>query len=312
MKVDRRWDPCVAHTGDDVDEFLNHYLADPGRKFLLIAGAGFDPRSLVVASKLANHATNLRALLVKENRPNPSTEQLKRAEENTRSVSNAIPQLELLPVKIFGPDGAVVGGRTIIGSLRRQSFHDVTDIFVDISALSVGTSFPIIRYFVERFGDGQESANLHLFVTHDPQLDAGIRSIPSDTPGYVHGFKGRSTLFDTGSSAKLWLPQLAVGRRGVLAKLHDFVGPHDTCPILPFPASDPRLGDKLAEEYLTEFESTWLVDTRNLVYADEGDPLDLYRTILTLEDRRRPVFACGFQLFWQDFSGNSGTPREQS
>lgn len=291
MKGKRRWDPCVAHVRADVDKFLNCYMEDTGRKVLLVAGAGFDPRSLVVATKLANHATDLRALLINEIRPSPSREQLKRAEENARSLSNAITRSELLPVDIFESDGAVVGGRTIISALRRQSFGGVTDVIVDISALSVGTSFPLIRYFVESLGGGQKSANLHLFVTHDPQVDARIRSIPSDTPSYVHGFKGGSTLFDAGSAAKLWLPQLAVGRRGILAKLHDFIEPHDTCPILPFPASDPRLGDMLAEEYLTELESTWLVDTRNLVYADEGDPLDLYRTILTLEDRRRPVFA---------------------
>ena len=67
--------------------------------------------------------------------------------------------------------------------------------------------------------------------------------------------------------------------------------PHDTCPILPFPASNPRLGDTLAEEYLTELEDTWSVDTRNIVYTDEGDPLDLYRTILRLDALRQPVFA---------------------
>ena len=32
------------------------------------------------------------------------------------------------------------------------------------------------------------------------------------------------------------------------------------------------------------------VDTRNIVYAHEGDPLDLYRTILRLDDLRKPVF----------------------
>jgi hypothetical protein len=72
--------------------------------------------------------------------------------------------------------------------------------------------------------------------------------------------------------------------------LHSFVDPHDTCPILPFPASNPRLGDELATEFLAEFENAWSVDTRNIVYATEDDPLDLYRTILKLDDLRRPVF----------------------
>jgi hypothetical protein len=73
--------------------------------------------------------------------------------------------------------------------------------------------------------------------------------------------------------------------------LYDIVEPRDTSPILPFPASDPRLGDALAAEYLTELETTWSVDTRNVVYAGEGDPVDLYRTILRPDDRRQPVFA---------------------
>ena len=100
----------------------------------------------------------------------------------------------------------------------------------------------------------------------------------------MHGFKGGSTLDGTTKAAKLWLPQLAAGRRSTLGRLFTFVEPHDTCPILPFPARDPRLGDKLTEEFLTEFENTWSVDTRNIVYANESDPLDLYRTILKLDD----------------------------
>ena len=169
--------------------------------------------------------------------------------------------------------------------------QDVDDVVVDVSALSVGTSFPIIRYFLEHIERRRSPGNLHIFVAHDPQLDADIRSIPSDAPGYVHGFKGAATLDRTASAAKLWLPQLANGRRTALGRLFDFVEPHDTCPILPFPSVNPRLGDALAEEYLSELESGWSVDTRNIVYADESDPLDLYRTILRLDDLRKPVFA---------------------
>lgn len=258
---------------------------------MLVAGAGFDPRSRAVATHLAAAGASIRALFIQENRPNPPQGQIDRARANTQGLLAAIAEREVIPVEIFGSDGAVVGSRTIIAALSRLGFEGVTDVVVDISALSVGTSFPIIRYFVELIGRGRGPINLHVFVAHDPRLDANIRSIPSDAPGYVHGFKGGSTLFGAAGAARLWLPQLAAGRRGALARLYDFVEPHDTCPILPFPASDPRLGDALATEYLTELESTWSVDTRNIVYADEGDPLDLYRTILRLDDLRQPVFA---------------------
>lgn len=61
-------------------------------------------------------------------------------------------------------------------------------------------------------------------------------------------------------------------------------------PNLAFSGPRPRLGDMLAEEYIVEFESAWKVDARDVVYADEQDPLHLYRTILRLDDLRKPVF----------------------
>jgi hypothetical protein len=287
----RRWDPCVAHRGSEVDGFIAEYFAPPERRVLLVAGAGFDPRSTAVASRLAGAGASVRALFIKENRPNPDRGLVERAGANTDALLGAMVERKVVAIEIFGSDGAVTGGRNVIGVLSRQAFDEITDVVIDISALSVGTSFPIIRYFVERVERRKGPHNLHIFVAHDPKLDADIRSIPSDAPGYVHGFKGGSTLDGSSAAAKLWLPQLAAGRRGALGRLHDFVAPHDTCPILPFPATNPRLGDELAEEYITELESTWSVDTRNIVYADEGDPLDLYRTILRLDDLRKPVFA---------------------
>lgn len=287
----RRWDPCVAHRNGEVDGFLVDYFAREDRRVLLVAGAGFDPRSRAVALRLSAVSTTVRALFIRENRPNPDQGQIDRAETNTAALLAAVANGKITPVEIFGPDGAVIGGRNIIATLGGQTFEGLTDIVVDISALSVGISFPIIRYFAERIGRGEGPHNLHVFVAHDPRLDGEIRAIPSDAPSYVHGFKGGSTLFSAAGAARLWLPQLASGKRGALERLHNFVEPHDTCPILPFPASDPRLGDALAAEYLTELESAWSVDTRNIVYADESDPVDLYRTILRLDDLRRPVFA---------------------
>ena len=290
MDHECRWDRCVAHRGEDVDGFLDHYFARTDRNVFLVAGAGFDPRARVVATRLGNLTRTIRALFIREIRPDPPQSQRDQAAANTKALLAALngQQVEL---EIFGPDGAVIGGRNVINILRRQDFEGVTDVIVDISALSAGTSFPAIRYFVERARRSGRTANLHVFVVHDPPLDTRIRALSGDAPGYVHGFRGRSTLSGMDDAAKLWLPQLTAGRRTVLGRLYDFVEPHETCPILPFPALDPRLGDALAEEYLTEIENTWSVDPRNIVYADEADPLDLYRTILRLDDLRRPVFA---------------------
>lgn len=285
-----RWTPCVAHRGSEVNEFLYSYFAESDRRIFLVAGAGFDPRACAVTIKLADAKTSVRALLIQEERPNPPPFQLDRASENQRRLVNSLAESQVESVEIFGSDNAVVGGRNVVDALNRQRLEGTTDVVVDMSALSVGTGFPIIRYFVQHISAGREALNLHVFVSHSPRLDAAIRSIASDSPSYVHSFIGRATLSDTADAARLWLPQLASRRRAALERLYGFVGPHDVCPIMPFPASDPRLGDTLAEEYMEEFESAWSVDARNIVYAHEEDPLDLYRTILRLDDLRRQVF----------------------
>lgn len=295
----KRWDPCIVHRDDAVDDFFADYFAQPQKNVLLIAGAGFDPRSRVGTARLSKAAANLRALFFRERRPNPSQNQSDRAERNTVDLVAMLNtrriECQVEPIEIFALDDAVVGGRNVVNFLSRQNLENLTDVVVDVSALSAGTSFPIIRYFVEHVCHNRRPGNLHVLVVHDSGVDAGIQSIASDTPGYVHGFRGLGSLSHTANAARLWLPQLAPGRRTALQRLYDFIRPHDTwpidtCPILPFPSGDPRLGDVLAEEYLTELEDAWSVDTRNVVYADEGDPLDLYRTVLGLDDRRRPVF----------------------
>ena len=286
-----RWDPCISHRGDEADEFLAQYFTQVDQKILLIAGVGFDPRSYIVSTRLSKVATNMRAFLIQENRPHPRQDQLNLANNNISILLDALPNQQVKPIDIFGPDNAVVGGRNVVTFLNQQTMKGVTDVIVDISALSVGVSFPIIRYFFECIDREKMTANLHLFVIHDPCLDAKICSIASDAPGYVHGFKGGSTLFSADNVARLWLPQLTTGCRPTLERLYRLIEPHDTCPILPFPATDPRISDKLIEEYLmNELEIPWSIDAHNIVYVDEGDPLDLYRTILTLNDLRELVF----------------------
>src|SRR6185437_6949208 len=83
---------------------------------------------------------------------------------------------------------------------------------------------------------------------------------------------------------------LVRNRREALRRIHDFVHAEETCPILPFPAHNLRSGDELLEHFMTEIEDTWEVDPRNYIYAAEQEPLDLYRTLLRIDDARKRVY----------------------
>lgn len=290
------WDPCVWHRDDEADSFLSEYFASLERNVLLIAGAGFDPRSTALCQRFSSITTNLRALFIKEQRPDPVNTLVARAATNMLLLSDLVPNNTVLSINIFDYDNAVVGGRNTVKAVSQQSFDGITDVVVDISALSIGTSYPLVRYLLERTAQLSHPRNLHLFVTPNAVLDESIVPIAGDTVGCVHGFRGGWSLDEKAGVAKLWLPQLSSGRQMPLQHIYDFITPDDTCPILPFPSTRPRLSDELADIFLKELESTWEVDPRDIIYAAEDDPLDLYQTILRIDDLRRPVF--------EDFGGS--------
>jgi len=198
-------------------------------------------------------------------------------------------------VQIFARDNAVIGGREGVRLMNSQSLDGVTDIIIDMSALSIGVAFPIIKHFIERLrNEPQAAVNLHVVAFHQPPIDEIVSSNPSDTVGPIHGFRGGLGLDENSNAAMLWMPQLGRGKRPVLNRIFQMLRNVQkdavVCPILPFPSSRPRLPDELIEEYAEELQSSWSVDVRDLVYADEKSPLDLYRTILRIDDARRRVF----------------------
>jgi hypothetical protein len=297
MTRDRKWEPCVYHRGAHVDDFFRQYLAGPDRRVLLIAGAGFDPRSVRFMPLFPESVRKTtQTVLIREERPNPTTELLERAVRNRDSLMAAFPQAQEHAVQVFARDSASIGGRESVKLVSGQSLDGITDIVVDMSALSIGVGFPIIKHFIGRLsGDGHEVANLHVIACHNPQIDDTVSANPSDTIAPIHGFRGGWGLDENARAAVLWMPQLGRGKRSVLNRIFQMVRnvQEDTvvCPILPFPSSRARLSDGLIEEFANELQSAWSVDARDLVYADEKSPLDLYRTILRIDDARQRVFA---------------------
>lgn len=292
MREDFRWDLAITHRGTQLSAFVDEYFNDASRRILLIAGAGFDPRTGLVATalKAANRA-GLSALLIQETRSETDKTLAGLAAGNLKQLADLVPAHTILDIPIFGTDNSVIGGRRAATQLSAQDMTAYTDVVVDISALSVGTSFPVVRYLIELIHAGRTSSNLHVMIAHQPELDAKIRAIPTDTVVPVHGFNGGLSLMSrTQQAAILWLPQLANGRSSTLRRIYESVNPDEVCAILPFPASHPRLGDSLLEELLDAEGSPWHMDARSIVHADEDDPLDLYRTILRLHALREPVF----------------------
>ncbi len=288
-----RWERCVNHRGEVAEAFVRDYFAGEDRQVGLIAGAGFDPRSVIVAELLASAAPGrVRGLFLREERPSPHSHLLTSAEGNVSRLRKLLPGSLVERFDIFDKaDTAPVGGRRVIELLRRNlNPAGLTDLVIDCSALSIGVCFSITKYCYQLAV--ASALNVHLAVLDHPATDGAFQAAHCGRPSSPHGFQGEWQLDKWSKAAKLWIPQLGRGKRLVLEEVHKFVNPHAVCPILPFPSATPRSPDRLIEDYGELFQpSSWDVDARDLIYAHEKSPLDLYRTILRLADARHRVFA---------------------
>jgi hypothetical protein len=285
-----RWDTCVSHRGAGTAEFIKTFFDDPKRRCCLVAGAGFDPRTTACAEVLALALqSRLRGVFIREERRGANQHVVAIADANLRRLQNLVPDSVVEDVEIFSADDAVVGGRNAVAQIAARSFDGLTDVFVDLSALSIGTSFPVVQYLL-RLAESRDAFNLHVVVTSGPQEEEGRKRVSNSISTIVHGFHGQLRLHSASQSAKLWMPQLSIAKREALNVIFRSERFDDVCPILPFPSQNPRKADAMAEAFIKEIEKTWSVDAHNLVYAAEDDPLDVYRSILEIERLRRPVF----------------------
>ncbi len=288
---ERRWQYCIDHYDDDVYTFFSSHFKDEKRKCLYIGGAGFDPRSTIIIQMLSEVlGTRLHAVLIREERPDPDKELIKRAESNVKKIQNMACYNEVIKINIFADDNAVVGGINISREIEKLDVDGYTDIVIDLSALSIGVSFPTVASMYYRVQKFDHQLNIHLTAISNPSLDALISSSSNDRVTDIRGFSIPDLLGQPQEKARLWLPLITSKKNTILNYIHADIRPHDTCPILPFPSENPKKADLLALDYITELESEWNVDPRNFVYADERNPLDIYRTILRIDSERKPVF----------------------
>ncbi len=295
MKGAVRWDPCVAHRRGQVEEFVKSYLSNNDRRVLLIAGAGFDPRTLVVAQLLtAVVGDRLRLVLLREIRPSPAEHLLTRAEKHIQTLSALCPDMTLHKVRAFADDDAVILGESILKVIRQVSFKDITDIVVDWSALSIGSAFPLVRFLLGRTNRSTEPTNLHIMVVASSPVDHAITRLDGGDATLIRGYEGKLEMEAMSTAARIWVPQLRHGVGPQLENMYRYLNakdrlPHDVMPILPFPAHHPRLPDKLLAEFYSQLHE-WNVHQSDVAYAAEDDPLDLYRQLVKLDDLRKQVF----------------------
>lgn len=290
----RHWNEGVSHLGDRVESFLKSLLTTGSRSLIYIAGAGFDPRSTHLAEIISSTGVPRLGIFLREERPDPIEELRDRGTASETALCKAFPDNIVEHIDIFAENPVPVGGMNALKFIRETlvtngRLGDFTDVIVDLSALSIGVSFPIVGMLCEQIQAKGLKVNLHVVAaTGGPKIEGAIVAEHAEGFQHPHGFKGKA---QGGYTPKvLWVPQLSLANRLAYQQLHTLLSPAETCPVLPFPSRNPRGVEALLSEFTREIVNEWSVEPHQMVYAAEDDPLDLYRSLRRIHLARKDIY----------------------
>jgi len=283
-----QWSEAFTRRDTELDEFVQSYFPEVAASTLFICGTGFDPRARVIADTLApSLGIHAKAWLLREERPKPHPSLAAAADQTTAHVQAIFPNASVLRFQVFAEDGALAAGPNMVRSLPLQQIAGISDVILDLSSLSIGIAFPIASWLAERARQG-DIRNVHFMIAADSEVDRQIKALAmADQVQSPHDFWRPSQT--NAAAAVLWVPQLHHGQTGDLDRIAVDLRPDEIVPLLPFPTRSGRDAEDLIEEY-ADLLNGWRVDARNVIYAADNDPLDVYRILIRVARERSEVF----------------------
>lgn len=262
----------------------------PGRTVLLL-GVGFDPRSMVVLQKLLSDApSELTIVRIDLPSPSPSSDPVTRtlASDNLAAFEETTEGLDVRVIPFPSVHERINAGPRIAQKVSSAEFlDDCGHVLLDISSLPSTVYFPILKALLQACdissGDAAHfGGELQVVACENPEVDAAIKDHGVSDAEIVGGFRKGLDQESQQNGVIVWVPTLGENCREALEAIHSFLDPKDTTPVLPFPARWPRRADDLILEHHVELFDRFRVTTSNIIYADERNPFDLYRTLCRL------------------------------
>lgn len=294
MNSDPRWRNYVLRGGESSTEMWRLLLAERKRNVLYVLGLGFDERICsgleVVLSAGGSGKRDVLLLTFEEGAESPSRAYADSRAANEKKLKELVEAsgcgLGRRTIKLVSDDNRRIGGRSIAREFTSlDDFEDYSDVIVDVSALPRGLYFPLIAKLLSIFDNPPKDGtmrNLYAIVAHSPVLDASIHDEGiDDNATFLHGFSAAEFEREaTREQPRVWLPVLGRGQRVQLDRIHALVTPDEICPVLPSPAQNPREADDLILEYRDVLFDQLRVEPRNIIYASESNPFEVYRQIV--------------------------------
>jgi hypothetical protein len=298
-----RWKNSFLEDGQGFNAFWAEYLKSAQREVLIILGTGFDPRtneSIKVICSDSSLSGKRHCRVVRYFESSNKVKETARMAESRQGIEKILKdfsdsKLEFVDIFLKSPDNKSIASREAASKIvvDLQDISAYTDIIVDISAMPRSIYFSLINKLLNIIDENpaKNVINLHIVVSENASLDAIIKEKSlAEEASFVHGLS-ISDLAKTQDFHKVWIPILGENQAKQLGLIGKFVDPVETCPLLPFPSRNLRRGDELITTYQRTLFSELQVDAKNIIYADEQNPFQVYRLLLRTIDRYQESFS---------------------
>lgn len=284
-----RWEDYVLASGAGEVSKIWSAALELERRVTFVLGVGFDPRALVALKSLLTQVGNQVVRVVRLGLPSAEDDDLTRelTQANDRCLRELVESGVVEVTPIAYPERVDSRAAGLRMSRQIQSNGVIGEralVVVDVSGLPSAVYFPVIGGLLKASDDQGLQRDIQVVVCENPELDRIILEEGVASPGPISGFIQGLDPDDT-SVTRVWVPVLGEHQEPYIRSIFDFLNPREVCPVLPFPARNPRRGDDLLIELRVLIFGSIEVEPRNFIYADERNPFDLYRGLCRLSDR---------------------------
>ncbi len=288
-----KWENYFLKAGDDFKSFWASYLENK-RDILFIMGMGFDPRTnqgikTIYAIK-SDGLKDTKVLRYYKQKSDVGAKIDKNVEKHLLQLnefleSQSLPKFEERDIIKRSDDDKSIASINATQSFNEMDIEKYSDIILDISAIPRGIFLPLLNKLMKLVNDWNlkcstsKNKNLHVIVTENAELDSKINVRGEADDGiFIHGL-GVTDTAKTQNHKEVWIVLLGEGQTKQYDIIRKNIDPAEICPVLPFPSKDLKRTDRLIIEYQDLLFNDDSFDPKNIIYAHEENPFQVYRLI---------------------------------
>lgn len=282
----RYWEDYVLLKGEECNGYFeNNYK---NSKSLFILGAGFDERMCEGIRCIGSAVHDMDVWLIRFQEA-PNSDSLKystKVKDNLKTLYTFVQKEKVIEkeIKMWDLSGDLErpisdpsSAKFIVENLAKLQEYDV--ITVDISALPQNIYFILLDKLL---GEYYGKKVINIMACENYLVDKKTNPVGIDERAhYFIGYGATGNV--SGRKPVVWIPVLGECDKERLIKCHDFImqesESEEICPLVPFPSINERRADEIILKFREQLFDAWNVEKKNIIYASETNPFQIYRRI---------------------------------